>query len=720
MTTHSLDELIVPAPPYRMARPVASLTAAPSDFKNDALKQQLEGLAVEKAVLSVPEKSAQEIALERADAAVGVRDAALEAEHPDLKTKGEALAAIAMSVREAAMRVRGAAEVQPEPEPIPVPVPVPEVGSQTVYVKPTEKPTGRYEMPAAAQAEVDRILAKQKELRAQGKEEEAQQWDAALSKYRAFGRADKAKFAAEKKKIETAKPKPEVKQKEEPKVLRTLEEERESLIAAKSGMSKEKFQKDLQAYDEAIARRDRAAEAKPAIVEPVPVSEVGSKRVYMKAIQPPVQKQGVPKPTAEVDVLDVLREAHGGEPEQPEQPKKSEDFHITFEGPSRPTREAPKLDSLAAIQQFIEFSRRTGRSQKFIRGLEQLRSEYARKSEQPRPEPGSERVYVRPGTPEGNAVAVARRAAAETVPAAREQSQSETIAQLQKRIAQLESQTVQPKKTEEQSGDEVPASPEEAVHIGEIGEQKGLSFWEHWKTAQVAQAEDLLAGVSAALAKKWEGRLQRRNEKIKKWEESGKTAAKKSMFGMLRSMMWDEQWANYHRWKGRHMYKKQEAWNDSRVRRENVRDEILNEGAAKIDRLLDSQYERIDQYALQRDEADKLLERLYALHKKATEQNMAKARPAQLQMWRDNVDALAQRIRDASMERGELDEKWQAERKRAAKQQARKEGLLSYAVRPARVDTTPKAYKWLMQRVTRPGGSPKARDGKILDKELVA
>jgi hypothetical protein len=248
-----------------------------------------------------------------------------------------------------------------------------------------------------------------------------------------------------------------------------------------------------------------------------------------------------------------------------------------------------------------------------------------------------------------------------------------------------------------------------ASRAWEIGKEQGLAFWKEWSGEQSATKEDWKAAIAAILAKKWQGRFERRNEKIKKLEERGKEVSKQGAFGMTRSYVWHEAWINYHKWRGRKEFNKFEAWNDERVRRENTRDEILNQAAARVDRILDSVLEQIDQLALARDEQDALLEEQHTEHRTLTGMLAKAETDAEHAGLRALLDALEKRMKDAAEEKKQIERRWQIERKRAAKQQAEKERLLGYAVRPTRVDTTPPAYDWLLQRKTRPGGSPKAR-----------
>lgn len=364
MTKPTLDELIVPAPPYRMVRPVASLTMASGEFRNDALARQLEGVGVsrvekklggsdayseqdaernrdarqssmsrtkdrpetadewereagahmdavddlarrvrEAGVVEVskaesPEGSSKQ-AVERADAAEKIRDTALEATDSVLAERGTELSVAASAVREAAATVPAPVETAPKPE----------VGSETVYIKP-EAPSGKYEMPADAKSEMDRIIAKQAELRAAGKEEEAKQWDVALSKYREFRKGDKAKFYVEKKKAEAERPvaaeKPaDAAAVETPKRIDSLEAERAS-VAAAIGMPEAKRAALLKEYDDAIAKRDAASsdsgsgentgspEAAPAVAP-----EVGSETIYVKPGESPDKAPVVAAPVVE-------------------------------------------------------------------------------------------------------------------------------------------------------------------------------------------------------------------------------------------------------------------------------------------------------------------------------------------------------------------------------------------------------------------------------------
>lgn len=103
-----------------------------------------------------------------------------------------------------------------------------------------------------------------------------------------------------------------------------------------------------------------------------------------------------------------------------ENERNKDNFDIEFpqppaEGSTTPetTPVIPELDSLTKIQGYIEDSRRQGRSPEFIKGLEMMRKDYIEKAR--RPVSNSGRVNIQPGTPEGEALAAARKAAEEAL-----------------------------------------------------------------------------------------------------------------------------------------------------------------------------------------------------------------------------------------------------------------------------------------------------------------
>lgn len=247
--------------------------------------------------------------------------------------------------------------------------------------------------------------------------------------------------------------------------------------------------------------------------------------------------------------------------------------------------------------------------------------------------------------------------------------------------------------------------------IEELGGRQGFSYLEERSARKAASIEDQWAAIAAVLAKWKEGALVRRNAKIKQWEDAGKAASKEGALGMAKSIIWHEAWANYHKWRGRNIYEKWQKWDDRRAMRENARDGFLNQAAAKIDRFLDPLLEEIDQYALERDEQDLVLEKLHEKHKEYTKMLGREASADDRRSITMVLDAMEEQMRSAEERRRELEVRWDNARQLAAREKKRKESLLTYAVQPARASTTPPDYPWLVQRKTRPEGSPKARPG---------
>jgi hypothetical protein len=273
----------------------------------------------------------------------------------------------------------------------------------------------------------------------------------------------------------------------------------------------------------------------------------------------------------------------------------------------------------------------------------------------------------------------------------------------------------------EDNGERSPVRPEREVRIKDIGEKSGLSFFERMRTGLAAQFEDAQAGIAAMLARKNLDTLKERNKKIEEWEHKAEESGKGSWTGMGKSMLWDAQWANYHRWRGQNTYRTLEGYNDSRTRHENARNDILDQGAARIDRLLDSILERIDQYALLRQEEDKKLAQFHEDHKELTETLALAENKEERNAVRVLLDDLELEMKEAVDAKRDATKHWQDQRKRANVQQRRKEALLGWAKRPNRTATTPPPYEWLVQRDTRltPVEAPKARAKATRIKKLV-
>ena len=131
MDTRLLDQLEIPRPPYRMARPVASLAAAGDATTSLADKLREAGVA-EHAVETAPtpqvEKSPGERAIERADSQERLRDRTLEADNPPLREAGEVLSQRASDVRTRASQ-------KPEEQPVVAPSSV--ASQPRVTIQPT-------------------------------------------------------------------------------------------------------------------------------------------------------------------------------------------------------------------------------------------------------------------------------------------------------------------------------------------------------------------------------------------------------------------------------------------------------------------------------------------------------------------------------------------------------------------------------------------------------
>jgi hypothetical protein len=332
--------------------------------------------------------------------------------------------------------------------------------------------------------------------------------------------------------------------------------------------------------------------------------------------------------------------------------------------------------------------------------------------------------------------------------------EEQTIAELQQRIADLEARLAAPRT---EGGEQPPAGASEAgpasaqeqdvvrlreenerlrerleakrqpgegiEEIEELGTEKGLSFWEKWKTKSEAGNKDWKAAFSLAMAQWSKNGVEYRDAKIKEWEAKGKEAQEQGLLGSIRSVLWHEAWGNWHKFWGRQAYKGWKGWDNARRVAEDERDAILNQGAERIDSALRTFENRADEYARERDRQEAALNAMSESRKVLVKQ-MAGSRGERKGALQARIEEQDRRAEQIASIKSMNEQKWKEYRKRADKQTKRKQSILTYAVRPARIDTTPvlsKEYAWLPEevRINRPTVAP-ARATRTAKKKKTA
>jgi|GEM_PF-5566739 len=300
MTKLSLDELIIPAPPYRMARPVATFAVAPTSVEDSTQTREF-ARPVQENPMSAPNKpetitkpiEAQEDILPRI-----IQEARTLIENTDEKKKQDPKLSV--------------------------------LGQQILKITDTrvveEVLQGENQKPQEAKPSEDLTAgmsetAKEHYLKAKSAGQNVTAYEKSAREQIAFkqmkaqkaAEADKAKKAEEARAVEemerleikeslgytkkpvdaSAPPVPEVKK------LTTVEEERESLIKARSTMRDEEYQRRLSEYNQAITAKNT-----PLPVEKAPIAEAPKSA-------PALEKQwDIPELEAELDrLMDVAKAA---------------------------------------------------------------------------------------------------------------------------------------------------------------------------------------------------------------------------------------------------------------------------------------------------------------------------------------------------------------------------------------------------------------------------
>lgn len=164
MKKYSLDELTIPTPPYRAARPVASLASStdPAPFNDDlaAGLQEIKKGASPEIPVSSPELTPQQAAEQAANEVQAVRQKDKEQAHPDLAQLGQEI-----DITDSQVRAQGSAGQKPtlNIRPIPNTPRVSTVAPPNEAPAPTS-PRVKSETKKAPQTKLEKLEAQRKEI----------------------------------------------------------------------------------------------------------------------------------------------------------------------------------------------------------------------------------------------------------------------------------------------------------------------------------------------------------------------------------------------------------------------------------------------------------------------------------------------------------------------------------------------------------------------------
>lgn len=263
-----------------------------------------------------------------------------------------------------------------------------------------------------------------------------------------------------------------------------------------------------------------------------------------------------------------------------------------------------------------------------------------------------------------------------------------------------------------QSSPEQPERPEggsarDALReIEMMGDARAPDFWDRQAANIEASMHDVAGWWSGIWAKRAKDKLAERDVKIQEAESKAKILAERSWLGTAFSPIVYGPRIAWHRWRRGIVATAQERHDDRKTQHENARNEVFNLLASRLDGPIITNEQRMKRLAELRKELDATLndinEKLIRIQ---TEIGTSIDAQRKMELMKQR-NALQAQYGAASTLLEQYDSVWGRENAKAARIQTMKNDMLRGATPATRSNTTPAARERLQQRVKRSERTP--------------
>jgi hypothetical protein len=262
---------------------------------------------------------------------------------------------------------------------------------------------------------------------------------------------------------------------------------------------------------------------------------------------------------------------------------------------------------------------------------------------------------------------------------------------------------------------ELPPLPDERMTLEEIqqmGETETPGFWDRWSNGFAGEWSDWKAGINSILAGRQRERLTARNKRIEEWQKKADALnTKKGIIGKITVLMFHEGRILANKRKGAAEFAKWEAYNNKRLVNEREGDELRAFASKPSERLIASFETRAEaarrQAELRSADLDHLYHQLGNYERCLAQEDNDETKNA----VRAEMSTINERIATLIQEKAAFDTYMRKQRALADAEHRESQEILTKSDRTARPDTTPPTYDWLTAQAVR-GKSPKLPIGR--------